>query len=115
MAHGPTVLMNFKDLPTDERVRDSIEARCRILTEEFQEVTRFEFTLSGEGNGFTAHGHVRGKSTDVATHAAANQLGAAADQLLDKVERQLRRAHDKRIFAQRRGAQRDPPKRKPEG
>ena len=86
MAHGPTVLMNFKDLPTDERVRDSIEARCRILTEEFQEITRFEFTLAGEGNGFTADGHVRGKGTDVATHAAASQLGVAADQLLDKVE-----------------------------
>jgi ribosomal subunit interface protein len=104
--------MNFKDLPTDERVRDSIQARCRLLTEEFQEITRFEFTLAEEGNGFAAQGHIRGKGTDVATRAEASQLGAAADQLLDKVERQLRRAHDKRIFSQRRGAQRDPPKRK---
>ena len=115
MAQGPTVLMNFKDLPTDERVRDAIEARCRLLTEDFQEITRFEFTLSEEGNGFTAHGHIRGKSTDVATQAAASELGAAADQLLDKIERQLRRVHDKRIFAPRRGAQRNPPKRKTRG
>lgn len=115
MAQGPTVLMNFKDLPTDERVRDSIEARCRLLTEDFQEITRFEFTLSGEGNGFTAHGHVRGKSTDVATQAGASDLAVAADQLLDRIERQLRRVHDKRIFSQRRDAQRDPPKRKPQG
>jgi ribosomal subunit interface protein len=112
MPQGLTVLLNFKDLETDERVRDAIEARCRHLTEEFQEITRFEFTLSEEGTGFAAHGHVRGKSTDLATHAAASQLGAAADLLLDKVERQLRRVHDKRIFSQRRDAQRDPPKRK---
>ena len=32
--------------------------------------------------------------------------------LVDKVEKQLRRHHDKRIFSQRRDAQRDPPKRK---
>jgi ribosome-associated translation inhibitor RaiA len=35
----------------------------------------------------------------------------AVDAVLDKVKRQLRKAHDKRIFAQRRDAQRHPPKR----
>jgi hypothetical protein len=35
----------------------------------------------------------------------------AAEKLLVKVERQLRRVHDKRIFVQRREAQRHPPKR----
>jgi ribosome-associated translation inhibitor RaiA len=32
--------------------------------------------------------------------------------VLDKIERQLRKVHDKRIFSLRREAQRDPPKRR---
>jgi ribosome-associated translation inhibitor RaiA len=62
--------------------------------------------------GFTAHGHVTGKQIDVATHAAANQMLPAAERLFTKVERQLRRVHDKRIFAKRREAQKKSPKRK---
>ena len=112
MAQGPTVLMNFKELSPDEEVRETVEARCQELAKEFPEITRFEFTLTEDGRGFTAHGHVTGKNTDVGTHATASKLAPATEQLLDKVERQLRRAHDKRIFSARRDAQRDPPKRK---
>jgi ribosome-associated translation inhibitor RaiA len=93
MNQGPTVLMNFKDLPREEDLRVAIEARCQRMATEFSEITRFEFTLGEDGNGFTAHGHVTGKNTDVATQAVADELGQAADRLLDKVERQLRRAH----------------------
>ena len=53
-----------------------------------------------------------GKHIDIATHATANQMLPAAEKLLVKVERQLRRVHDKRIFAKRREAQRKSPKRK---
>ncbi len=106
-----STLVTFKDLPADERLREAIEKRCAHLAEEFQEITRVEVTLSEDGGGFTAHGHVTGKNTDVATQAVGSELGQAADRLLDKVERQLRRAHDKRIFALRRDAQRDPPKK----
>ena len=53
-----------------------------------------------------------GKNTDVATHANAEAVRTASDQVLDKIERQLRKVHDKRIFTQRREAQRDPPKRR---
>ena len=112
MAEGPTVLMNFKEFSPDEELRESVEARCRELAKEFHEITRFEFTLVEDRSGFTAHGHVTGKNTDVSTHATASKLAPATDQLLDKVERQLRRAHDKRIFSARRDAQRDPQKRK---
>ncbi len=111
MVQGPTVLMNFRDLPREEDLREAVEERCQRMAAEFSEVTRFEFTLSEDGGGFTAHGHVTGKNTDVATQAVGSELGQAADRLLDKVERQLRRAHDKRIFALRRDAQRDPPKK----
>jgi ribosomal subunit interface protein len=112
MADSPSVVVHLKDVEIEERVRDSIERRCGQLAEEFREVGRFEITVSEDGAGFSVHGHARGKNTDVATHAAAAEPGPAADQVLDKIERQLRKVHDKRIFSQRREAQKDPPKRK---
>jgi ribosomal subunit interface protein len=115
MAERPTVVTTFKDLPIDERVRESIEKRCAHLGDEFREVTRFEITLAGDGVGFTVHGHVTGKGRDVGAQAGATELGPAADRLLDRVERQLRKYHDKQIFTQRREAQRDPPKKKNSG
>ena len=112
MAERPTVLTNFKDLPTNERVRESIEKRCVRLAEEFREVSRFEITMAEDGSGYTVHGHVTGKGHDVGAQAEASELAPAADRLLDKVERQLRKVHDKRIYSQRREAQRDPIKKK---
>jgi ribosomal subunit interface protein len=107
-----TVVTNFKDLSSDEEVREAIDKRCRHLAEEFHEIVRIEITLEGARVGFKAHGHITGKHTDVATHATATELLPAVEKLLVKVERQLRREHDKRIFTQRREAQRNPPKRK---
>jgi ribosome-associated translation inhibitor RaiA len=107
-----TLVTNFKDLSSDELVREAVEKRGRRLAEEFDEIVRIEVTLAEDGVGFTAHGHVTGRLTDVATHAAASELLPAAEKLFGKVERQLRRNHDKRIFALRREAQRNPPKRK---
>ncbi len=107
-----STLVTFKDLPADERVREAIEKRCAHLAEEFQEITRVEVTLSEDGAGYTVHGHVTAKGSDVGAQAEASDLGAAADRLLDKLERQLRKHHDKRIFTQRRTARRDPPKKR---
>ncbi len=112
MPQTPIVLIHFKDLPADEKLQETLQARCEHLAQEFHETARFEITFTEDGAGFTAHGHVTGKSTDVATHASASEMAPAGDQVLEKVERQLRRAHDKRIFSQRRDAQKDPPKRK---
>jgi ribosomal subunit interface protein len=111
VAEQLILITNFKDLSKDDAVRDAIEKRCHHLAEEFGEIVRIEITLTAEGAGFRAHGHVTGRQIDVATHAAASELLPAAEKLLVKVERQLRRVHDKRIFVQRREAQRHPPKR----
>jgi ribosomal subunit interface protein len=111
LTQRPTLVTNFKDLSKDEAVREAIEKRCRHLAEAFGEIVRIEITLAADGVGFTAHGHVTGSHVDVATHATATQLLPAAEKLLVKVERQLRRVHDKRIFAKRREAQRRSPKR----
>jgi ribosome-associated translation inhibitor RaiA len=107
----PSIVVSFKDLPTNDGVRDNVEKRCRVLAEEFPETTHFVVTLTPDGTGHTAHARVTGRQVDVATHAKAIELAQAADRLLDKIERKLRRVHDKRIFARRREAQRANPKR----
>ena len=53
-----------------------------------------------------------GQDDDVGAQAEASELAPAADRLLEKLARQLRKYHDKQIFTQRREAQRDPPKKK---
>jgi ribosomal subunit interface protein len=111
VAEQLILITNFKDLSKDDAVREAIEKRGHHLAEEFGEIVRIEITLTAEGVGFRAHGHVTGRQIDVATHAAASEMLPAAEKLLVKVERQLRRVHDKRIFVQRREAQRHPPKR----
>ena len=111
MSQSPSVVLHFRDMEFDETVRESVHRRCDHLAGEFHEVSRFELTISENGAGFTVHGHATGKNTDVATHAEAEAARAASDQVLDKIERQLRRTHDKRIFARRREAQRHSPKR----
>ena len=112
MNERPTVVTTFKDLPTDEEVRDAIDRRCEHLAGEFREISRIEITLAEDGLGISAHGHVTGKARDVGARAEASEAGPAADKVLDKIERQLRTLHDKRIFSQRREAQRDPPKKR---
>ncbi len=100
----PNVLVSFKDISTSERVRATVEDRCARLAEEFPETTKFEITLTPDGDGYSAHGHVTGRHTDVAGHADGSQLGEAADRMLDKLERALRKVHDKKIFKGRREA-----------
>jgi len=111
MVQGPPVVVHFREIPNSEKVRRSIEARCEDLASEFEEVARFEITFTPLGAEVAANGHATGKNTNVATQASGKNLRAAADQVIEKIERQLRKSHDKRIFAQRREAQRNPAKR----
>jgi len=102
----------FKDLANDERVREAVAARAEALAQEFPELVRLEVTLSQDGVGVAAHGHASGKGEDVGAQASASERLPAAEALLDRLERQLRKHHDKRIFAQRREAQRDAMRKK---
>ena len=107
MSRNPSVVLHFRDVEVDETVRESVHRRCDHLADEFHEVNRFELTIFENGTGFSVHGHATGKNTDVATHADAGAARVASDQVLDKIERQLRRVHEKRIFARRREARRE--------
>ena len=88
----------------DEALRASIERRSDHLAHEFREISRIELTLTEDGANVSVHGHVTGKNRDVGAHAEAGEAGPAADKVLDKLEKQLRTLHDKRIFTQRRSA-----------
>ena len=112
MTDPPSVVTTFKDIPHDDPVRDAIEKRCDHLAEEFRELTRIEVTLAEDGAGITVHAHVTGKFRDVGAQAEAAEALPAVDQVLGKIERQLRTLHDKQIFTQRREAQRHPPKKR---
>ncbi len=111
MTKNPSVVIHFKEVEQDEPLRESIEKQSEALGDEFHEVSKIEISLAPNGAGFIANGHVTGKGTDIVTHAEASEPTPAVDSVFDKVERQLRKLHDKRIFAQRREAQRSPPKR----
>jgi ribosome-associated translation inhibitor RaiA len=111
MVQEPPVVVHFREIPNSEKVRRSIEARCENLASEFEEVKRFEITFTPLGAEVAAKGQATGKNTNIATQASGKNVRAAADQVIERIERQLRKIHDKRIFAQRREAQRNPPKR----
>ena len=106
MAQETTFSVNYREVEVDDKTRELFEKRCRGLGEEFPETTRIEVTVEPEGDGVRAHAHVTGRQTDVAAHADADEVRTVADRLFDRVERQLRRNHDKVIFTRRRAAQR---------
>ncbi len=113
MADDATLVISFKDVEVDEDVREMIAKRWDLLVSEFPEVNRLAMTLEpDEKAGFTGHAHITGRNLETDTHGNGAELRQAVDAALDKAERQLRKVHDKRIFAQRREAQKSPPKRK---
>jgi ribosome-associated translation inhibitor RaiA len=111
MAERPVVVISFHEVEADEELRGSIDRRCHVLADDFPETTRFEITLSPDGNGHTAHARVHARQLEIETQGDAIELGAAAEAALDKVARRLRREHDKRIDTRRRAAQKSNPKR----
>jgi ribosomal subunit interface protein len=101
------VAVHFKDMSVIEPVRELVERRCAELVDEFPELTHVHVTLSPDGRGHHASLHATGRRTEIAGHAQAPEAGHAADRVLDKVRHQLRRTHEKQIFAhRRRGRQR---------
>ena len=109
------VIVHFKGVSKDQEqhaeLQKAVEKRCRHLAEEFAETNRFEVSISAEANELTAHAKASGKNTSVTSHASAAEPRAAAEAALDRLERELRRVHDKRIFAPRREARRAKAKR----
>lgn len=107
MVHDGKISIRYKDVDHDADLNDAVEAHCRMLSQEFPETTHFEVGISLEAGQVSAHAHVSGKNTQFAARASASDSRKAAEIALDKLERELRRHHDKQIFGSRREAQRE--------
>ncbi len=106
MTRDATVIVHVKGVEQSDELREAVEKRCQHLAEEFSETERFEVSISPDRNDVSAQAHASGKNTDVAAHASGADPRQAADAALDRLERELRSRHDKRIFAPRREARR---------
>lgn len=104
MTQELTITIRFKDIEHDDATHDELERRLRHLAETFPETTHCELGLSTDALDIRAHVLVRGRGIDLAAHAAARDPRAAGDAAIDKLERELRKVHDKRIFSRRRSA-----------
>jgi ribosomal subunit interface protein len=94
--------LNFHQIPTSDTLRTECEDRVRALQEEFPETTRFEVTVAHNGTEHEAHVHLTGKDVELAAHARGHDVRTSLEEALEKARRQLRKHHDKQIFARRR-------------
>ncbi|MCG8589900.1 MAG: HPF/RaiA family ribosome-associated protein [Proteobacteria bacterium] len=101
----PSVVIRFKDLHNDPTVREHLEKRCARLASRVNDLTRLELTLTPNAGEFAASGQAAARGISVAAHAAAEDIHLVGERVLDKLERELRREHDKRIYGRRRTAQ----------
>jgi ribosome-associated translation inhibitor RaiA len=106
MSETPKVLVHHRDVHIGAHLLESIERRCATLADEFSEASRFELSFENHGMSVRGQVHATGRRTDLATHAEASDPGIVVDRVLDKIEKQLRRIHDKRVYGRRRDAQR---------
>jgi len=111
MAGDAKVVIRFKDVEHDDEVRSHLEKRCESLVQEFPETLRYEVNVGPASTEVQAHAHVTGKDIDAAAHASGADARLAGEHALDKLERELRRIRDKRIFGRRRVAQKTSRKR----
>jgi len=106
MTRDTTVIVHFGDVERSEQLSEALERRCQELAGEFIETDRYEISLAPENSEVSAHAKATGKDTSVSAHARAPSERQAADAAFDRLERELRNRHDKRIFTPRREARR---------
>jgi ribosomal subunit interface protein len=90
------------DVPHSRRISAECELTCDQLAREFPEAQSFEVSLARAREKYDVHVHVTGRNVSLAAKAQQRALGEALHAAFAKAERQLRKHHDKRIFARRR-------------
>jgi ribosome-associated translation inhibitor RaiA len=115
MTEDATLVIRFKDIEHDDDVHSHLESRLRQIAYDFPEASHCELSLTADALDITAHAQARGKRLDLASHAVTQDVRAAGERALDKLQRELRREHDKRIFGRRREARRDQERRRTAG
>ncbi len=94
--------IRFQDLPHSSDARSECETRVQGLQEQFPETTKYEITLRQNRTAHDVHVHVTGKDLELAASADHHGLREAIVEAFERLERQLRKRHDKQIFARRR-------------
>jgi ribosome-associated translation inhibitor RaiA len=94
------------DVPHSRWLTAECQACCDQLRAEFPEILSFEVSLCRAGEQFEVHVHVTGRQVSLAARARARSPGEALHPAFARAERQLRKRHDKQIFARRRDGQR---------
>ncbi len=108
MTSEANVLIHWKGLENDPEVHEHLHSRCLHVAAEFPETDHYELSIEPSGHDVKCHGHVNGKQTQLAAHTEGLPTPRqVADSVIDKLERELRKEHDKRIFGRRRKAQRE--------
>jgi ribosome-associated translation inhibitor RaiA len=96
--------MHFQDLPHS----DFLHAKCRVqasqLQSEFPEVLRVEVTHTHSGDARSTHVHATGRNLDVASAATSRSARESVQEAFGRLQRQLRKHHDKVIYNRRREA-----------
>ena len=95
--------IHFRDTPHSEQLRDECEGWGETLRGEFPGTTRVEVIVAHDGHAHDVHVHVAGKQVDFSSSAKSHEsVLTAARNAFDKVHAQLRKHHDKQVFAPRR-------------
>ena len=96
------VRIEFRDVQPSERVRDECRSAANTFEQEFPEMQSCDVRISHDGELHEAHVHVTGKGVDVAASASEREIRDAVHEALERARKQLRKRHDKKIFARRR-------------
>ena len=99
-----------KNLEVNESIRDYAERKLRKLERRVDDSTRVEVELAVEKNPSIADSqvaeatvHLKGRT--LRARETARDMKAAVDQLADKLTRQVRDLHDKRVGGRRHVAE----------
>lgn len=96
--------IHFHDLRSSESIRQECERLANNLRESFPETSKFEVRLSLNGELHETHIHVTGKDLEVASSAKHRELRDSVTDAFQRIQKQLRKRHDKQIFTRRRDA-----------
>ncbi len=101
--------IRFQEVPHSKAVHRDCERLAGELQDEFPEVSRFDVSVTHDGDDRKMHLHITGKDVDLAARGQSRDTREAVMQAFDRIRKQLRRRHDKQIFAHRRSVQKSKP------
>ena len=103
-----------KNLEVNDSTRSYVERKLQKLDRRVHELTEVEIELAVERNPSIADSHVAEATVHLKGHTlrareAARDMKAAIDELTDKLVRQVRDLHDKRVDGRRHFDEPEPP------